>query len=176
MDQGVLLFWSETAAYYGKQVEDTVVKMYAKETQHLNEASLRSALKAHKMSNQGHFFPLPCVLLKHLESTPANNPDLVVSNIYQAIRDYGYPNGDKAQRALSTIEWNTVSAMGGWYTLCTNPNQTPDSIIRSQMKGAAESQISLSQHTMESIGHTEKKEGRSGELEKKTLQGLSDFL
>lgn len=55
-----------------------------------------------------------------------DNASVAVGAIFNCIRKYGWPNGEKAKEEMGDLAWQIVTMQGGWNNVCnilTNQNQ-----------------------------------------------------
>jgi hypothetical protein len=128
-----------TAAYYGQDLADAVIAMYAEDLSDLPLADVKAAISLIRKDPKVTRFPLPAVIRARIspQETPEDAARLAESEIWKAVGTYGYPNAKEAQMALGALAWEGVQRSGGWARVCASANEGGPS-FRAQMRGTLE--------------------------------------
>lgn len=136
-------FWFNVATYYDRSLNDAVLKMYVYDCKNIPLDHLRKAFEVYRSSPKAAFFPLPAVL-KNIIAPPLDEfseANEVPSKVFDAIKMFGYTQGQKAKEHVGELAWEVVKGFGGWNHLCSSHNIGNEGTIRAQMRDMAKSKM-----------------------------------
>ena len=161
------------AAYFEKNLSDEQIVMYAEQlSRSLTIQEVQLACVRYVDDAKNEYFPRPVSKLVSLVKTPVSNEDIsqnVSSLILAAERKYGvhwgegfFQNGEPvyqgkefvhstwteaAASVFGEIGLKVVDRYGGWKNLCLNIYESPDGVIRAQIKNLTNSLQNIVQKT-----------------------------
>jgi len=124
-----------TAAYYGQELADAVVAMYAEDLSDLPLEAVKAAITQIRRDPKVTRFPLPAVIRARLEP-PETAEDAALraeAEIWEAVARIGQYRGDEAEARLGGLAWEGVKRMGGWANVCRSANEDAG-MYRAQMR------------------------------------------
>lgn len=165
MRPAIKLHLVKLAAYYEKTLSPEQIQIYSEQlAQNLTDSECFQACRLYVDDPKNEFFPRPVSKLIALIKTPVAREDVaqnVSSLLMAAERKYGvhwaegffqeneivYEGKDMAYRtwraaALSVFGKTglaVVDRYGGWKNFCLNIYESPDGVVRAQIKGLAQS-------------------------------------
>lgn len=126
-------------AYYGQQIPDEVIAMYAEDLSDLPIEAVRHAMSELRRDPKVTRFPLPAVIRDRIQpaDTDEMNAQEAVSRVIQAVGRFGWTNGPAAREFVGDLGWKIVERDGGWQTVCQSLNEENLGVYRAQWKGLA---------------------------------------
>lgn len=148
------------AAYYEKELKEEQIQIYSEQlTQNLNESECGLACRLYINDPKNEFFPRPVSKLIALIKTPVSAEDVgqnLSSKLMEAERRYGihwtegfFQDGKMVYqgKAMAFDSWRNaalsvfgqtglqiVDRYGGWKEFCMNVYESPDGVVRAQIK------------------------------------------
>lgn len=127
------------SAYYGQQLPDVVIEMYAEDLIDLPLESLREAFKAIRRDPKITRFPLPAQIRDRIQ--PADVDELnaaeAAARIPEAIQRFGWPNPELAREFIGELGWRVVQRDGGWRNVCQLLTHDNVGVLKAQWKNSA---------------------------------------
>lgn len=165
-----------TAAYYGQELADAVVAMYAEDLSDLPLEAVKAAITQIRRDPKVTRFPLPAVIRARLEpqDTPEDSARLAESEVWEAVGRYGWPNARDAQNAIGELGWEGVTRFGGWVRVCEAANDNPTA-FRAQMRNVLESVYRRAQQgrLTEAVALPEPEKKLKAEIARQALKALA---
>lgn len=133
-----------TANYYGRQMSEDVLEMYAEDLADLPPGEVIAAYKAYRRDPKNRAMPLPAQIRELVTPEAFISPEVqareIAARIVGAITSFGWCNGRAAQEYIGPVGWNAVLRQGGWRNLCENTgvNISPTTLqaqLRDQIEG-----------------------------------------
>ncbi len=157
------------AEYYGRQLSETVLAMYAEDLADLDPAKVCDGYVQYRRNPANKTFPLPATIRELV------NPDEFVAVETQAreiaariiggIPKFGWANPKEAQAYIGHEGWALVARYGGWRHLCETTTAKQAPMIQAQMRDQLEGTLRYGLQAIEqSIGAVSSAEAR-GNLE-----------
>lgn len=161
------------ASYYEKVLSDEQIQIYSEQlSQNLTDDECLVACRKYIDDPKNEFFPRPISKLIALIKSPISNDDMsqnISSLLMEAERKYGvhwsegyYQSGETIYKGkdVSHKTWQeaalsifgpvglkVVDRYGGWKNFCINIYESPDGVIRAQIKNLVGSLQNISQKT-----------------------------
>lgn len=135
-------FLLANAMYFGQEIKDTVLQMYAEDLEDLPLDGVVQAIKALRRDPKTFRVPLPAQIRARLCPPVTDEHEAVEASarIWGAIATFGWPNPDGARDHIGPLGWQVVERMGGWRSICDESNDAGPS-MRAQMRELAKSII-----------------------------------
>lgn len=132
--------WVQLSAYYGRKIDDGVLNLYVEDLEDLNFESVVQAMTSYRRDPKNRMLPLPAQIRDIVSPEPTDRDlaEKMLERVMAAIRHHGYMNYESAKADIGDEAWTVVERMGGWYSICTNPDHNPG-VFRAQFLNAAES-------------------------------------
>jgi hypothetical protein len=131
----------QLASYYGKNLSEVQLNLYADDLEHLEKHVLVKAALEYRRNPENKFFPLPAEILKlagnEYSQSPREKADVVANRIWDAIARFGWNNPDKARAYIGELGWKTVEMAGGWVGMCETSDIENKNIIIAQTRDLA---------------------------------------
>lgn len=173
MSQVIKVELIKLAAYYEKILTDEQLSIYSEQlNQALSEVECAQACRLYINDPKNEFFPRPVSKLIALIQAPLSNEDVaqnVSSLLMQAERKFGvhWTEGhlqagetifagkdisyrswrDAAKSMFGETGLQIVDRYGGWKEFCVNVYDSPDGVVRAQIKNLAASLQNTKQRT-----------------------------
>ena len=113
-----------TAAYYGREISEAVLKMYIKDLSDLDETKCILAYDAWRKKPENKTFPLPAQIREMLNPTISLTNEQIAADIagriVGAVSKFGYSNPKEAREFIGDVGWIVVELRGGWNFICRN--------------------------------------------------------
>ncbi len=128
-----------TAAYYGQQLDDAVIAMYAEDLSDLPFETVKAAITEIRRNPSITRFPLPAVIRAKIAppETDVDQARLAEAAIWEAVSRFGWPNGAEAEAYVGQLAWEGVKRFGGWPNVCLAANDQ-GATYRAQMRNLIE--------------------------------------
>ena len=155
MSQAVKATIVGTAEYYGRQLSETVLTMYAEDLADLEPALVCQAYTQYRRNPKNKTFPLPAqireiVVPDEFVSSEAKARE-IAARIVGAIPKFGWNNSREAESYIGLDGWELVRRAGGWRYLCENVGVAINpSTLQAQMRDQLEGTFRYGRGT---IGH-----------------------
>ncbi len=134
------------SAYYGRQMTDAAISMYAEDLFDLELFSVLEAIKKYRMNTQNRQMFIPANI-REILSPKISSLDLAretTMRIRHAIKRFGWPHPEAAREHIGDAGWRAVERMGGWQHLCENLGvEIPEHAFMAQCRDAIESNLRL---------------------------------
>lgn len=130
-----------TASYYGRDLADEVLTMYAEDLSDLDPAACIAAYQNWRRNPKHSRMPFPAEIREII--APSENPQEeareAASRIIGAVPKFGWCNPQEARDHIGELGWQVVEMQGGWTAVCEgmNARQTPN--LQAQYRDLAES-------------------------------------
>lgn len=126
-----------TAAYYGKQLDDAVIAMYAEDLADLPLAEVKRAIVLLRRDESIRHCPLPAQIRARLApaETAEDQARIAEASVHLAISRFGWNNPELAKEHMGELAWEGVKRSGGWREVC---EQADGGISRAQMRNLLE--------------------------------------
>ncbi len=140
-----MAFWFMVAEYYGHKFTEGQVKMFAEDLMEYEMDDIKKSFKQYRTDTSKSFngMPRPDSLIKYLE--PQIDSDLmaveIADRIYQAIGDYGWPNGERAREAIGEVAWAVIGGGSAWIRLCQSNDDRDKTNQIAQWRKSAKSKL-----------------------------------
>ena len=138
------------AAYYGHQIDEFVVGMYAEDLIDLPLDSVLTAAREIRLDPKNTRFPLPAQI-REKAAPNVNDTDVardVAARIFKAIARHGHNWSDKddawpAQPVadLGELGYEVVKRLGGWFRVCEFSSEVSGGVFMAQVRDLAESTL-----------------------------------
>jgi hypothetical protein len=115
----IKLHYIKLAAYYGVNLPDEVLCLYAKDLVHLPPEQVEHIMGILRLRLAR--LPRPGDILAALNAPGASSEaqaNEVAARIWKALGTDGYTNAQRAQKRIGPIGWEVVERLGGWQGLC----------------------------------------------------------
>jgi hypothetical protein len=163
-----------TAEYYGRQLSETVLEMYAEDLADLPADRVCVGYQQYRRNPTNKTFPLPAQIRELVApeqfvavETQARE---IAARIMGAIPKFGWANPKEAQVFIGPEGWACVSRAGGWRYLCENTNARQAPMMQAQFRDQLEGSLRYGTHAVEkSIGALPSSEARG-------LESAGDIL
>ncbi len=118
-----------TAAYYGRDLSDHVLKMYCEDLADLNQDQVILAYNQWRKSPRNRQMPLPAEIrgLIRPEISADDEAKEAAARIFAAVPKFGWCNQQQAREYIGELGWRVVDMQGGWVYLCETlkPSMVP---------------------------------------------------
>lgn len=106
--------------YFGHEIDDISLKLYAEDLDDLSLAEVLQALKDLRLDPKTKRCPLPSIIRERLKPrvTDENQAIDAVGRIVEAISKYGWNNSELAKEHIGELGWEVVKREGGWRSVC----------------------------------------------------------
>jgi hypothetical protein len=113
-----------TAEYYGKQLSETVLEMYAEDLADLDPTNVVAGYQQYRRNPANRTFPLPAqirelVCPEEYISVEAQARE-IAARIVGAVSQFGWNGGKEARAFIGPEGWDVVQRQGGWSHICEN--------------------------------------------------------
>lgn len=144
MSQSIKAAIIMTAEYYGRQISETVLAMYASDLEDLPADKVCDAYVRYRRNPANKTFPLPAQIRELVNPEEFVSVETqareVAARIVGAISRYGWANAKEAQAFIGPEGWDLVKRSGGWSYLCENTGvsiqpTTLQAQLRDQLEG-----------------------------------------
>lgn len=140
--QNLKLFIAGISLYYGKELPDMVIGMYAEDLQDLPFERVKEAYREIAKSSGARRMPLPGeirALINPIGTDSAEDDAReAASRIGAAVSKFGWNNETRAQEYIGELGWQVVTMQGGWATLCESLTFNNSGILAAQWRELAE--------------------------------------
>lgn len=136
-----------TSQYYGRPINDDVVKMYLDDLHNMDFNDVVVAMKRYRMDprNKSMFLPAHIRELIAPSVKPIDLARDTALRIKNAITKFGSWNQREARAFVGDAAWRVVERFGGWQYLCENlgTNALRGDTFMAQCRDAVESDLNL---------------------------------
>lgn len=133
--------------YYGTQLSEAMVKMFATELADLEIEDLQRAFAEFRREKGRRQMPMPADIRWKIKPDVCSDRALATeaaARILTAISKFGHPNGIHAKEYIGQLGWSVVTMQGGWIELCRSVgDDVPTSVAQSQWIRLAESLLEM---------------------------------
>lgn len=135
-----------TASYYGRQIDESILEMYASDLSDLDEASCVDAYQVWRRDPKNKTFPLPAQIREIVCPEQFISPEAlareIAARIVGAVTSCGWNNGRSAEAFIGPVGWDAVRRAGGWSYICENLGVTlSPTTFQAQMRDLIESNL-----------------------------------
>lgn len=145
-----------TAAYYGREISEAVLKMYLRDLSDLDETKCILAYDAWRKMPENRTFPLPAQIREMLNPTISLTNEQkaadIAGRLVGAVSKFGYANAQEAREFIGEVGWQIVELRGGWNFICRNLGV---SLSPSTFEAQARKQIEFSLKSNQVFGSLE---------------------
>ncbi len=137
---------STASAYYGKQLTDEAIRMYADDLSDLDYFKVFRAMQSYRLDTKNRQMFLPANIREIVNPNPAAKDLARVTaiRIREAVGKFGWPNPEEAEAFIGHEGWKYVERFGGWKHLCENLGvDIQETTFLAQARDAIESTINL---------------------------------
>jgi hypothetical protein len=134
-----------TAEYYGRQLSETVLGMYAEDLADLPPDEVCAGYTQYRRNPANKTFPLPAQIRELVApeqfvavETQARE---IAARIMGAIPKFGWANPKEAQVFIGPEGWACVARAGGWRYLCENTNARQVPMMQAQFRDQLEGSL-----------------------------------
>jgi hypothetical protein len=128
------------AEYYGQNISDEVVRMYAEDLSDLPFDGVVAAYQSLRRDPKVRRMPLPAEVRARLEppETPEECARLAAAEVWEAIGRHGWANPDRALASLGGLAKQVVERSGGWHAVCVSSSSMAAGTFKAQLRDLAE--------------------------------------
>lgn len=135
-----------TAEYYGRQLSETVLKMYAKDLADLDPGEVVAAYDLYRHNPANRQFPLPAQIRELINPEEFISAEAqareIAARIIGTVKMFGWNNAVAAEKFIGPIGWQAIQRRGGWADLCQNLGENlSETTLQAQMRDLIESNI-----------------------------------
>lgn len=113
-----------TAEYYGRQLSETVLEMYAEDLADLDPGKCVDAYQRYRRNPANRTFPLPAQIRELVNPNEYISVEArareIAARIVGAVPRFGWPNPKEAELFIGPEGWDVVRRQGGWAFICEN--------------------------------------------------------
>lgn len=162
------------SAYYGRQLTDAAVTMYAEDLSDFSVDEVSQAIRSYRSNTKNRTMFLPAHIVEILRPTP-DNKDLAretAMRINQAVSRFGYMRSEEAMAFIGETGWLAVERFGGWTYLCQNLGVSIDvNSFIAQARDLVEAQLKLEEAGIDTdLPAIEQSKGRVFDIAKKLAE------
>lgn len=146
------------AEYYGRQLSENVLRMYAQDLADLDPNEVVKAYERFRKNPANRTFPLPSQIRElvnpHEFVAIESQARETAARIVGAIKMFGHSNAKSAEKYIGAVGWDAIRRRGGWADLCQNLGENlSETTFQAQMRDLIESNLRYSVDAIEeSIG------------------------
>lgn len=150
-----------TATYYGKDLEDAVILLYADDLKDLNELDCINAYIVYRKNPKNRTFPLPSHIREIVNPKQSISEERLAAEIAGrvsgAIVKFGWANPSDAKAFIGQTGWAVIERRGGWRYICENVGLSINpGVFEAQVRNQVETSLkigdSISKSEFEKIG------------------------
>lgn len=137
------------AAYYGRELQDAVLLMYAEDLEDLDCVQVIGAMHRLRREPNRRQPPLPADIraaVAPATSSVGAQATEIAGKITSAMNRYGYTDPARAEKYIGPVGWGVVGLMGGWRQLCNTVTTQDIRTFYAQCRDLARGQLELAQH------------------------------
>jgi hypothetical protein len=125
-----------TAAYYGRDLKDEVIKMMASDLEDLSFEEVIQAFQNYRRDPKNRTFPLPAHIRDMISPTMTKDAEAreILGRIKSAIKVFGGYQSAPAQTYIGPIGWKYIQEQGGWFNFCFHINIFDESALQAQAR------------------------------------------
>lgn len=127
-----------TAEFYGRQLSENVLGMYAEDLADLDPAAVCAGYAQYRRNPANRTFPLPAQIRELVCPEEFVAPEVkareVAARIVGAISQYGWNNAREAQVYIGPVGWGAVLRQGGWSHLCEQTSKFNELTLQAQLR------------------------------------------
>src|SRR4051812_7130242 len=145
-DAAIKTAYIHLAAYYGQNLSDRAIIMYAEDLSDLPVAAVLLAMRKLRREPGRRSCPLPSDVRRLVR--PDNISDAAAANdiaarIGGALSRFGYTNPGPAEAHIGPVGWQVVKLMGGWRHLCNTITTEEMRAFYAQVRELARAQLEI---------------------------------
>lgn len=109
-----------TSAYYGRQLPDPAVVMYAEDMEDLPFEKVMEAIKVYRRNpaNRQMFLPAHIREIVFPTGRPEDFAREAANRVVAAVAKFGWIGAHEARAWVGELGWRAVERLGGWMQLC----------------------------------------------------------
>lgn len=130
-----------TTAYYGIEINNDVLRMYAEDLSDFDLNSVATALVEIRNStniHRGNLLPIPPKVKEKILGNVSEIDDArdLAARIISAIQRVSYTEPERAREFVGEMGWEVIRLMGGWSRLCES-EKSDNHILYAQIRDLA---------------------------------------
>lgn len=138
MNQQVMTAIIGTAEYYGRQLSEGVLKMYAEDLADLDPLAVCKAYVSYRRNPANRVFPLPAQIREIVAPEQHIGVEArareIAARIVGGVTKHGWCNGKSAELDIGPEGWALVQRRGGWAHFCQNLTTKQAPIVEAQLR------------------------------------------